>query len=284
MAAAILAPRFRLAHNAAGANLASGVASALIAARDAELGLFEVDEAALPELAAALEPRVICLGNLFRDQLDRYGELEIVAERWRAMVARAAAPRRCSSSTPTIRWSRISPGRTPTRRRSASTIPPARRDASARGRLEVLRALRGAVRVRSRVRRAPRRLPVPGVRPLAAAAGRRGALGGAARHRGRLVRSLHARRAPRACACRCRVSTTSTTHSPRPRLRVASGCRLDEIANGLARASAAFGRFERIAIDGKSLVVLLVKNPAGANETLRTLMQGDDGRRSPSSL
>ena len=50
MAAAILGPRFRLAHNAAGANLSSGVASALIAARDAELGLFEVDEAALPEL------------------------------------------------------------------------------------------------------------------------------------------------------------------------------------------------------------------------------------------
>src|SRR5688572_11960671 len=86
MAAAILAPRFRVAHNAAGANLASGVASALIAARDAELGLFEVDEAALPKLVAALEPRVICLGNLFRDQLDRYGELEIVAERRRGMV------------------------------------------------------------------------------------------------------------------------------------------------------------------------------------------------------
>src|SRR4030095_12886551 len=57
----------------------------------AELALFEVDEAALPELAAALEPRVICLGNLFRDQLDRYGELEIVAERWRTMVGALTA-------------------------------------------------------------------------------------------------------------------------------------------------------------------------------------------------
>ena len=53
MASAILAPHFRLAHNAAGANLASGVASALVDSRDAELGLFEVDEAALPDLAAA---------------------------------------------------------------------------------------------------------------------------------------------------------------------------------------------------------------------------------------
>ena len=53
------------------------------------------------------------------------------------------------------------------------------------------------------------------------------------------------------------------------------GFSLEETAEGLGRASAAFGRFERIAIGGRSLVVLLVKNPAGANETLRTLMQGD---------
>jgi UDP-N-acetylmuramyl tripeptide synthase len=53
------------------------------------------------------------------------------------------------------------------------------------------------------------------------------------------------------------------------------GLSLEETVEGLRRASAAFGRFERIAIGGKSLVVLLVKNPAGANETLRTLLQGE---------
>jgi UDP-N-acetylmuramyl tripeptide synthase len=53
------------------------------------------------------------------------------------------------------------------------------------------------------------------------------------------------------------------------------GFSLEETAEGLGRASAAFGRFERIPIGGRSLVVLLVKNPAGANETLRTLLQGD---------
>src|SRR4051795_12805735 len=87
MAAEILRPRHRLAHNAAGANLVSGVASALLNAGDADLGLFEVDEGALPELLRRLRPRAICLGNLFRDQLDRYGELELVAERWREAVA-----------------------------------------------------------------------------------------------------------------------------------------------------------------------------------------------------
>ena len=47
MVAQILRPRHRLAHNASGANLVSGVASTLLAAGGAELGLFEVDEGAL---------------------------------------------------------------------------------------------------------------------------------------------------------------------------------------------------------------------------------------------
>src|SRR6476659_7715702 len=87
MVAEILRPRVRIAHNASGANLVSGVASTLLHARDAELGLFEVDEAALSEVARRVEPRAVLLGNLFRDQLDRYGELETVAARWRDAVA-----------------------------------------------------------------------------------------------------------------------------------------------------------------------------------------------------
>src|SRR5438270_1909212 len=83
LAAEILRVRYPLAHNRAGANLVSGVASALLAAGGAELGLLEVDEAALPEVLRRVRPRAVCLGNLFRAQLDRYGELEPVAARWR---------------------------------------------------------------------------------------------------------------------------------------------------------------------------------------------------------
>jgi UDP-N-acetylmuramyl tripeptide synthase len=86
MASAILSPSRRLAWNHSGANLASGVTSTLLAAREAELGLLEVDEFALPEVMRRTRPAAVCLGNLFRDQLDRYGELEHVAERWRAAV------------------------------------------------------------------------------------------------------------------------------------------------------------------------------------------------------
>jgi lipid II isoglutaminyl synthase (glutamine-hydrolysing) len=82
--------RIPLVHNAEGANMAGGVATALLTAArpregiDGELGLFEVDELWLDAVARQLHPRTIVLGNLFRDQLDRFGELETIAERWAA--------------------------------------------------------------------------------------------------------------------------------------------------------------------------------------------------------
>jgi UDP-N-acetylmuramyl tripeptide synthase len=54
----------------------------------------------------------------------------------------------------------------------------------------------------------------------------------------------------------------------------ALGASLDEIVEGLARFSAAFGRFERIPVGTRRLLLLLVKNPAGANEAVRTLVDG----------
>jgi UDP-N-acetylmuramyl tripeptide synthase len=82
-----------LVHNRAGANMAGGIATSLLGAArsgagiDGELGLFEVDELWLESLAAELHPRAIMLGNLFRDQLDRYGELETIADSWERVLA-----------------------------------------------------------------------------------------------------------------------------------------------------------------------------------------------------
>ena len=60
-----------------------------------QLGLFEVDEAWLGEVARALAARVLLLlANLFRDQLDRYGELELLADRWAELVAERRRPAR----------------------------------------------------------------------------------------------------------------------------------------------------------------------------------------------
>ena len=93
MAAEILrADGLALVHNRAGANMAGGIATTLLGAAragggiDGRIGLFEVDEAWLARLAGELHPRAIVLGNLFRDQLDRYGELEAIADGWREVL------------------------------------------------------------------------------------------------------------------------------------------------------------------------------------------------------
>src|SRR4051794_28226566 len=75
----------RVAHNRSGSNLVRGVASAFAGQANlwgtprAEIGVIESDEAALPEIVRRLEPSVLVLNNLFRDQLDRYGELDTIS-------------------------------------------------------------------------------------------------------------------------------------------------------------------------------------------------------------
>ncbi|MBI2939417.1 MAG: DUF1727 domain-containing protein, partial [Chloroflexi bacterium] len=88
-------------HNRAGANLLNGLATALVAhaaptrtgrspAPDGAgaVGLFEVDEAVFPAAVLSLQPRAVVLTNLFRDQLDRYGEIDHLAHLWRGALAR----------------------------------------------------------------------------------------------------------------------------------------------------------------------------------------------------
>ena len=55
---------------------------------------------------------------------------------------------------------------------------------------------------------------------------------------------------------------------------LALGMQLEAVAEGLGRFRAAFGRFERFRVDDRGVLLLLVKNPAGANEALRTLEDG----------
>ncbi len=72
-------------HNRAGANVPAGVVTALLE-EPSDYGVFEVDEAWLPVVAAELTPDLVVLANLFRDRLDGYGELDALADAWEAMV------------------------------------------------------------------------------------------------------------------------------------------------------------------------------------------------------
>ncbi len=83
--------------NTSGSNLMRGIAATLTAAASGarldggsdRIGVFEVDEATVPAALAELAPRVVVFNNLFRDQLDRYGEVEAVADLWRQALVSA---------------------------------------------------------------------------------------------------------------------------------------------------------------------------------------------------
>jgi UDP-N-acetylmuramyl tripeptide synthase len=273
MAARILAPTARLAHNRSGANLVSGVASTLLAARDAELGLFEVDEAALPEVARRLQPRAVSLGNLFRDQLDRYGELELLAERWRRTVQGLPAEAALVLNGDDPRVGDLA------RERAGSTIFGLDDPRHASTSLQHAADSKWCLRCGTPYSYAAAyighlgdyRCPSCGhARPPLDVLAREIELHGLESASFELVTPEGARRVELAVPGLYNVYNALAAASLARALEVP----LDAIQGGLQGFSAAFGRFERITIGDRALLVLLIKNPAGANEVVRTLVAG----------
>jgi UDP-N-acetylmuramyl tripeptide synthase len=272
MTAAILAPRFKLAGNPAGANLSSGIATALLYTRGAELGLFEVDEAALPRAAETLRPRALCLGNLFRDQLDRYGELELLAERWRGVVAELPPESTLIVNEDDPQLAQLARGR------------------------------EGVIRFGIEDRRHGGPLPHAADARYCSACGVAysyklayvGHLGeyscpGCGFERSQPDVWAEAIELDGLAGSHFRLSLPESTLNVRlglpglynvynalaaAALGYALGAHADEIVSGLKSTNAAFGRSERIEIGEKKLLLLLIKNPTGANEVVRTLVAG----------
>ena len=84
---------WRVAHNATGANLINGLITALLANTNligqlkADCAILEVDENVLPLVLGDCQPQCIVGLNLFRDQLDRYGEVDTISQRWFSAIA-----------------------------------------------------------------------------------------------------------------------------------------------------------------------------------------------------
>ena len=269
MAAEILKPRFRLAHNHSGANLLSGVASTLLTAGEAELGLLEVDEGALPEVLLRVRPRAVCLGNLFRDQLDRYGELELIAERWRAAVTSLPDGTVLVLNGDDPQVGSLGPG----------VVYGLDDPRVARPALQHAADSKYCIRCGTPYDYAAAyvghlgdyRCPNCGhARPPLEVSARNVELHGLERAAFDLVAPEGTRRIELSLPGLYNVYNALGAAT----LARALGASLDEIAEGLGRFSAAFGRFERIPVDGKRLLLLLIKNPAGANEAVRTLVDG----------
>jgi lipid II isoglutaminyl synthase (glutamine-hydrolysing) len=265
-----------LVHNRAGSNMHWGVATALLDAgksRD-ELGLFEVDEAWLPAVADSVKPRLVLLSNLFRDQLDRYGELELLAERWAQTVAKHAEHTRfaLNADDPLV----ADLGRPIENdvyfgvEDDSLALPELQHAADSKhcrncGHAYVYDAVYLGHLGRYHCPNCGRRRPDPQV------IARKVALGGMTSASIELETPVGNTRIELQLPGLYNVYNALAAATAALEL----GATLDQVRAGLEGFGGAFGRVERIPVGGREVLILLVKNPAGANEVLRTLTLED---------
>jgi UDP-N-acetylmuramyl tripeptide synthase len=269
-----------LVHNRAGANMAGGVASTLLAAAradggiDGQLGLFELDEFWLDRVVGELKPRAILLANLFRDQLDRYGELDTIAEKWAEVVRGLAQDARLivNADDPLVAdlgreranvtyFGVEDPAMAMPEMQHASDSKHCRRCGAAYAYEAIYLGHLG----RYRCPNCGRQRPSPTV----------------AAEDIKLQGTRSARFTLRTPIGQAEVSLPLPgLYNVYNALGAAALCLelgvgLQTVVAGLQSARAAFGRAETVTIGDTELSILLVKNPAGANEILRTLSLED---------
>jgi lipid II isoglutaminyl synthase (glutamine-hydrolysing) len=284
IAAALRAAGREPVHNRAGSNMTWGVATALLDQEGAE-GLFEVDEAWLPRVVAELEPRLVVLGNLFRDQLDRYGELEHIADEWAATVVDRAGSTGFAlcADDPLIadlgRDTRLArrPGVTYFGVEDASQALPelqhafdAKHCRRCGSPYSYARAFMGHL--------GHYRCPSCGAdRPTPDFAATRIELEGMSGSR------IRVRTPTGEVQLRLPLPGLYNVYNALAALTAATrlGIPAPDAARALESMQAVFGRVETVPMNGTDLSILLIKNPAGANEVLRTLLLEagpEDGR------
>ncbi len=258
--------------NRAGSNMAWGVATALLdAGREPhQLGLFELDEAWLPEVAGAIAPRLLLLSNLFRDQLDRYGELETLADRWAALVGeldgRAAFV--LNADDPLV--ADLGRGRAEVTYfgvdDESQALPGMQHAADSKhcrncGHAYVYEAVYLGHLGRYRCPNCGRERPQLQVAArVVTLDGMRGS---------RVTLSTPAGEVDLALPLPGLYNVYNAVAAAATALEL--GVPLATAARALEGFGGAFGRVETIPIEGRELSILLIKNPAGANEVLRTL-------------
>lgn len=259
-------------HNREGSNLMRGIGSTLLldpgirAPHRDRLLLLEVDEATMPAATAAVAPRAMAFTNLFRDQLDRYGEVDTVAAMWREALA--AAPRDATlvlnADDPSVaelaldwagpvHWFGLddeafatsSAGAFDARwcRRCGSTFTYERRYFAHAG----IWKCPGCDRSR----------PAPDT----------------AANSVRLALDWATYTVPGIGELTMPLSGTYNVYNALAAIALARVLEAppDAIRRGVASVAPAFGRQEAVRLDGRDIRILLTKNPAGANEVLRLL-------------
>lgn len=70
-------------HNTEGANMAAGITSSFIvqSSKQTKLAIIEIDEGSIPRVLDEMTPTKMVFTNFFRDQMDRFGEIDILVDR-----------------------------------------------------------------------------------------------------------------------------------------------------------------------------------------------------------
>lgn len=277
--AALEASGGRVVANTAGANLLSGVTSALLAnSRDtppATSAVLEVDEAALPAVADQVQPDVIVLMNLFRDQLDRFGELESLVGLWETMLDGLDPATRLVLNADDPAIASLGEGRANV---TWFGVDDARHDLGTLGhavdsdrcrncesQLVYERVLLGHMGG-WRCENCGRTRPTPSVSAvevdLDGVAGQQVTVdvGGEQVVIESALPGLH------------------NAYNLTAAMAIASAVGLDlaATATALGATGAAFGRGERVMVSDRDTILLLAKNPAGANQNLRTVLLDEE--------
>jgi lipid II isoglutaminyl synthase (glutamine-hydrolysing) len=269
--------------NRAGSNMGWGVATALLDARRGrgQLGLFEVDEAWLPRVTRSLHPQTYLLANLFRDQLDRYGELESLADGWAELVEEQAGAARFVLNADDPLVADLGRGREGGVvyfgvEDDSQALPELQHAADSKhcrncGTAYVYDAVYLGHLGRYRCPGCGRERPAPDV------VAERVALDGmtGAEVTIRTPQGAFDARLPLPGLYNVYNAVAATA------LALELGATLDDVRTALEGFGGAFGRVETIQIPApggstRPVSILLIKNPAGANEVLRTLTLGDE--------
>jgi UDP-N-acetylmuramyl tripeptide synthase len=266
-------------HNRAGANLVTGIIAALVGQATWRghlrgIGIFEVDEATLPTVWTALRPRAVVLTNLFRDQLDRYGEIDLVSGRWRAALHDHPLPDVAviyNADDPLVAEVGV---QTPGRRVPFGIADPSCGVGTLEHAADGRYCFRCGIRYQYSVvyfgHMGIYRCPQCGTqRPDPSVAADAVELTG-------IEGSAFTLRTP---SGRARVHTVLPGVYNIHNVLAAAACclqlgtPLQAVVQGIETFAPAFGRAEHVHANGREAVLLLAKNPAGFNEVLRTVMR-----------
>ena len=280
IAAALAASGEVVVSNRTGSNLRRGVVSALIAATNRRgklkgtIGLFEVDEANLRLVAPELKPSHIVVTNLFRDQLDRYGELDTTAALIGQGIAATTAQVYLNADDPLV--ASLAKYATPERAHyfGVEGLPASGSSAHATAidsdrcplcgtRLDFSRTFYGHIG-HYRCPTGDFTRPHPGVAITSVA---EATLAGS-----RFTAALNGKRHEFSVP----LPGTYNLYNALALLSLGQGLGLNiaDLRGTLAKTAAAFGRVEQVELEGRRLYLLLIKNPAGFTQVLETFLLG----------